>query len=89
MDFVSVYIMLTWFSLHTAGGDYVDRAQSLLIPADSINGSYFCVSIPIINDNIAETNQSFYVILTSLTPGVFTVADDGGKATVTIVDDEG
>ena len=80
---------LTWFSLHTAGDDYVDTAQSLVFPAGSISNSFFCVSIRIINNTIAETNQSFNVILTSLTPDVFTVADDGGKATVTIIDDEG
>ena len=77
------------FIYHTAGADYTETVQSLVFPAGTSSGAYLCISIPIINDGIAETNQSFSVILTSLTLDVLTVPDGGGQATVTIIDDEG
>lgn len=73
----------------TAGNDYVGGTQTIEIPSGSISGSTFCVSITILNDGIAETDQSFTVLLTSLTPSVFSIADGGGETTVTITDDEG
>ena len=48
-----------------------------------------CVSIEIIDDNILEVEQSFRVSLSSVTPNVFSVADDGSVSTVIIVDNEG
>ena len=54
-----------------------------------MGGDTFCVYIDIINDTVAETEQSFTVTLTSNTPHIFTVADGGDTATVTITDDEG
>ena len=77
------------FIYHTAGADYAETVQSLVFPAGTSSGAYLCVSIPIINDGIAETNQSFSVILTSPSPDVLTVSENGGQTTVTIIDDEG
>ena len=53
------------------------------------NSTTLCVSVQIVNDNTAETDQTFSVVLTSLTPDVITVADGGRVATVIIIDDEG
>ena len=43
----------------------------------------------IVDDSIAELDESLSLILSSLTPGVLSVAENGGLATVTITDNEG
>ena len=48
-----------------------------------------CFDVTILRDNISESNQFFLLRLRILTPTVFSIADDGGKTTVTIIDDDG
>ena len=73
----------------TAGSDYTETVRTFQFAAGSGNGTSYCFPIPITDDGIAEISQSFYVLLTSLSTDVFTVADGGDKTTVTIIDDEG
>ena len=57
--------------------------------AGSEGGDSRCILVTILDDNIAEAEQSFSLQLASLTPNVFTVADNGGLSTVVIFDNEG
>ena len=75
--------------MFTDGSDYVGIDSNFTFTAGSPPGSRVFVPITILNDSIAEANQTFTVTLTSETPNVFTVADEGGLATVTIIDDDG
>ena len=52
-------------------------------------GGRECLIVGIIDDSVPELDQSFLLRLTSLTPTVITVADEGDQATVTIIDDDG
>ena len=61
----------------------------LVFPVGSSDGSEICFNVTILRDNISETNQFFMLRLRILTPTVFSIADDGGIATVTIIDDDG
>ena len=47
-----------------------------------------CVTVDIVDDIVVETNQSFTLELSSLTPTV-TVSIGGDVATVTILDEDG
>ena len=47
----------------------------------------FSVSVPIVDDNVAEFNETFFVILT--TAGISDYIFDVDSATVTILDDDG
>ena len=47
-----------------------------------------CVTVVIVDDIVVETNQSFTLELSSLTPSV-TVSIGGDVATVTILDEDG
>ena len=77
------------YCICTDGSDYDGIDSTFTFSAGSPPDSRVFVPIDILNDNIAETDQIFTVTLTSETPDVFTVADEGGLITVTIIDDEG
>ena len=46
-----------------------------------------CFQVYILNDSIAEVDQSFTLALQSATPDVFTVAENEGTTTVLIIDE--
>ena len=85
----SILCFYILYSIFTAGSDYDGIDSTFTFFAGSPPGSRVSVPIDTLNDNIAETSQTFTVTLTSETPDVFTVADEGGLVTVTIIDDEG
>ena len=82
-------MLLTSFPICADGSDYVAVNSTFVFPAGSPPGFRVFVRVEILNDNIAEANQTFTATLTSETPDVFSVADGGDLTTVTIVDDEG
>ncbi len=65
----------------TANGDYTSRTGTFIIPANATTAT---LSIPILNDNLNEANESFLVTLS--TPINATISPDGGIAEVTITD---
>ena len=75
--------------MYTAGRDYESLDTTLTFPANLQGGSRQCTFIMIIDDNVAEAEQSFYVVLTSETPNIVSVANNGGLTTVVITDEEG
>ena len=69
----------------TAPGDYApDAVRTLVVPAGSTDGE---ISVAVIDDSLPEGTETFTVTLASAANAV--VADGGGTATGTIVDDEG
>ena len=73
----------------TGGNDFDAVIHEIVFPVGSSDGSEICFNVTILRDNISETNQFFMLRLRILTPTVFSIADDGGIATVTIIDDDG
>ncbi|RYE69742.1 MAG: tandem-95 repeat protein, partial [Rhizobiaceae bacterium] len=69
-----------------AGLDYLATSGTLLFPAGSAAGSSLTFTVPIIDDNIAEPNETFNGILSNVTGGLVTI--DNGMATVTITDND-
>ena len=69
--------------------DFLPVNTNLVFTAGSSDGDSLCFDVVIIDNSIAELDESFTLILNSLTPSVFSVAGNGGQATVTIIDDEG
>jgi len=69
--------------------DFLPVNTNLVFTAGSSDGDSLCFNVVIIDNSIAELDESFTLILSSLTPSVFSVAGNGGQATVTISDNEG
>ena len=74
---------------HTGVSDFAPLMLTIDVLSGTEGGSAVCFYITIVDDNIDEAEQSFSVILTSNTPDIFTVADDGALTTITIIDNEG
>lgn len=75
--------------LISAGSDFIAVNETVVFPMGSESGSTHCFDVAIVDDVISETDQSFLLQLNTSTPDVFFVAEVGGQATVTIIDDEG
>ena len=67
------------------GVDYHSGPYSVMIPTGLLSAS---VHIAIFDDNILERNKTFDLSISRLVPPS-QVMDDGSKATVTIVDNDG
>ena len=67
------------------GVDYNSGPYSVMIPTGLLSAS---VHIAIFDDNILERNETFDLSISRLMPPS-PVMDDGSKATVTIVDNDG
>jgi Ca2+-binding RTX toxin-like protein len=65
----------------TANGDYTTKTGTLTIPANSLTGT---ISIPILNDNLNEVDESFTVTLSGAVNA--TIDPDASVAEVTITD---
>jgi Ca2+-binding RTX toxin-like protein len=65
----------------TANGDYTTKTGTLIIPANTLTAT---ISIPILNDNLNEVDESFVVTLSN--PINATINPDAGIAEVTITD---
>ena len=70
----------------TAGSDYVAKTSTLSWPNGNTDPQ--TITISILSDAVAESNEKFNVVLSSPTGGA-TVGSIGCTATVTIIDDEG
>lgn len=75
--------------MHTDESDFETLTLMISILNGTEGGSTECFIVNIFDDSIGEIEQSFSVILISNTPDVFTVAEDGGLTTITIIDNEG
>ena len=64
-----------------AGSDYTTTSGTLTIPVNTLTGT---ISVPVLNDAVAEPDETFTVTLSN--PSNATVADDVGIGTIT--DDE-
>ena len=73
----------------SAGNDYLPVNETVVFSAGSESGSLQCFDVVIVDDVVSETDQSFFLQLNTSTPDEFFVAEVGGQATVTIIDDEG
>jgi serine protease AprX len=70
-------------SLASSRCDYSASSGTIQFAAGEISRT---ISVPIVNDSFAEGNESFTVMLTNVSGGVF---DQQSATTVTIVDDDG
>ncbi|WP_443943537.1 Calx-beta domain-containing protein [Pedobacter sp. AW1-32] len=70
----------------TAGLDYVSTSGTLHFPAGTAAGSSLTFTVPIIDDNIAEPNETFSSVISNVTGGLVTIANN--TATITIVDND-
>ncbi|RYX78251.1 tandem-95 repeat protein, partial [bacterium] len=72
-----------------AGTDYTATTGSVTFPAGSITGATQTFDIPLINDNIAELNETFTATLTSVSTGSpVTIPAEGATGTATVTDDD-
>ena len=69
-----------------AGADYTTTTGTLNFPANSPAGTKLTFTVPIINDNVAEPNESFTATLTSISGNTVTISN--ATATATIVDND-
>ncbi|MCX2576362.1 Calx-beta domain-containing protein, partial [Pedobacter sandarakinus] len=69
-----------------AGLDFVATSGTLTFPAGSAAGASLNFTVPIIDDNIAETNETFTGLITNVTGGLVSIGT--GSATVTIIDND-
>ncbi|MGM9477963.1 Calx-beta domain-containing protein, partial [Pedobacter sp. GSP4] len=70
----------------TAGLDYVATSGTLTFPAGSAAGASLTFTVPIIDDNIVEPNETFNGMISNVTGGLVTIGN--GTATVTITDND-
>lgn len=77
------------FVLTAEQSDFLPVNTNLVFTAGSSDGDSLCFNVVIIDNSIAELDESFTLTLSSLTPSILSVAGDGGQATVTIIDNEG
>ncbi|WP_316736794.1 Calx-beta domain-containing protein [Pedobacter aquatilis] len=70
----------------TAGLDYTATSGTLSFPAGSAAGASLTFTVPIIDDNLAEPNETFSAIITNVSGGLVKIAN--GTATLTIIDND-
>ncbi|MBO9675290.1 MAG: DUF11 domain-containing protein, partial [Sphingobacteriaceae bacterium] len=63
-------------------GDYTATSGTITFPAGSASGATQTFTVPIIDDNIAEVNETFTATLSGIT-GLVTIATPTGTATIT------
>ena len=68
--------------------DYVPVDIIISIPNGAETGSSYCIAVTIIDDDIPETMEQFFLDLTTVTPNSLTVDLDRAVKTVTILDNE-
>nr|WP_316829064.1 Calx-beta domain-containing protein [Pedobacter miscanthi] len=69
-----------------AGSDYTTTSGTLNFPANSPAGTILTFTVPIINDNIAEPNETFTATLSGITGNVVVISN--ATATATILDND-
>ena len=68
--------------------DYVPVDTIVNIPIGSLTGSTFCIDVTIIDDNILELTEQFFLDLVTITPNSLIVQPQRAVKTVTILDNE-
>ncbi|MBB6236584.1 putative repeat protein (TIGR01451 family), partial [Pedobacter sp. AK013] len=63
-------------------GDYTATSGTITFPAGSVSGATQTFTVPIIDDNIAETTETFTATLSGIT-GLVTISTATGTATIT------
>ncbi|WP_317169958.1 Ig-like domain-containing protein [Pedobacter sp. SG918] len=63
-------------------GDYTATSGTITFPTGSVSGATQTFTVPIIDDNIAETTETFTATLSGVT-GLVTIATATGTATIT------
>ena len=74
--------------VHTEPGDYTTTTQTVNFPSGSSPTAQMCIDIPIIDDNIVESNELFSVSASSSMSNV-QFAPGANTASVVIVDNDG
>ncbi|WP_412468438.1 Calx-beta domain-containing protein [Pedobacter sp. KLB.chiD] len=70
----------------TAGADYTATSGTLNFPSGAAAGTALTFNVPVINDNIAESNETFTATLSGITGGVVLISN--ATATATIADND-
>lgn len=68
--------------------DYLPTDSIITIVSGTPSGTSFCISVNVIDDELLEINERFYVILQSLSPSIVTVVGGREVQDVTILDNE-
>ena len=68
--------------------DFFEVDIVITIPGGTPNGTSFCSSVSIKNDDNFEGEEQFFLDLQSLTPEMLTIADNRSSLTVVIVDND-
>ncbi|WP_167335410.1 Calx-beta domain-containing protein [Pedobacter kyungheensis] len=63
-------------------GDYTATSGTVTFPAGSLSGATQTFTVPVINDNVTETSETFTATLSGIT-GLATIATGTGTATIT------
>ena len=50
--------------------DYLAVNTTITIPSGTTNGTLFCISVTVIDDNVLENTESLFLTLTSLSPSL-------------------
>jgi len=67
-----------------AGSDYTAQSGTVTFPAGSLSGTTKTITVPILDDNISEPTETFYVNLNNLVSGaIATISDNQGVGTIT------
>lgn len=67
------------------GFDYVAMAYTKSFPIGSMNSATLCVNITIVDDEVLEENQEFFVSLSTKDPGVIL---ESSETIITIMDND-
>ena len=68
--------------------DYAPVDTTISIPIGAQEGSLYCIPVTVIDDDILETTEQFFLDLVTITPDSLTVEVDRAIKTVTILDNE-
>ena len=68
--------------------DYLPVYVNIAIPSGTQNGTYFCVSVTIIDDEVLENTEDFTLNVESLSLDLLGVRSGGEKTKVYIIDNE-
>jgi hypothetical protein len=69
-----------------APNDYIHATGTLSFPAGSVSGTIRSFTVPILNDNLTETNETFSAALSNMASGLATITT--ATATTTITDND-
>ena len=68
--------------------DYVTVNVFITIPEEAQNGQSYCYSVSIIDDELLENTEQFFLDLNSSSPDVLNIEESRGTKTIFITDNE-